>query len=290
MKKLYFIILLIFLSVCVFGKDFTLGILDVGQGLCCVVISPDNHCLVYDCGTMNSKDLNKNKDVYKRILAPYLKDYNIKKIDCLVLSHPNLDHYSGFFDLMDNYKIEKYIKNGYKSESKTYNELMKLMAKKNLKTIVAKPNYYFYLGKDVKCTVLSPYSVFKPKDDNDLCVMMRVEYKKTSFLLTGDSSDTCEKYLAKVNKNIKSNVLIVSHHGSKYSSANSFLNSVKPQISIISCGKNNRYGHPHQAVLNRLKKIKSHIYRTDKDGSVICRSDGKKISVYKKNYKSKFLF
>lgn len=288
MKKLYLIFIVLLLSVSAFCKEMTFSVLDVGQGLCCVIISPDRHCMVFDCGTQGSRKNPVNKSPFSNVLDPYLKENAIKKIDYLCLSHPNTDHYSGFPELVKKYPIGKYIKNGFKSDTPAYNELMKTLAKKNLSAQVARAGQTFMLGSDVKCTVLSPIHNYETKNDNDQSLIIRVQYKKTSFLLMGDASSKAEREaVKKYGRGLASTVLLAAHHGSNSSSCYDFLIKVSPKAAIISCGFNNRYGHPHQEVLKRLKQIRCNIYRTDLMGAIVCRSDGNRITVSKSKRKSK---
>ena len=293
LKKLYFLLILSLLTVWAYCGNMTFCVLDVGQGLCCAVISPDRHCMVFDCGSVGSKKNPNNSAPYKYALAPYLKENGIKKVDYLVLSHPNTDHYSGFPDLVSNYPIGTYIKNGFSSSSVTYNELQKSLAKKKLKAQVAKSGQAFSLGTSVKCTVLAPFGGKATGSDNDQSVMIRLVYGNTSFLLSGDATAYEERQLVRIyGKSLGSSVLLCGHHGSKYSTCLDFLAKVKPKAAVISCGQNNSYGHPAKDTLDRLNRIKCKVYRTDKDGSVTIISDGKKLTVKKgkKADKNKFNF
>ena len=280
MKKLILTLLLFILLTSAYCKNLTVAVLNVGQGLCCVVISPDNHCMVFDCGTMDSKKFATNRNVFNNVLKPYLAENNIKAIDYLSLSHPNTDHYSGFPDLVKAYKIKKYLKNGFKADNYTYNNLQKELKKKNLSATVARGGLNFSLGPSVNVLVLAPLDNRETKNDNDQSLMMKLTYKNTSFLLSGDATAYEERLVAaRWKKQLSSDVLLVAHHGSKYSSCNEFLRYVKPQAAIISCGKNNKFGHPHAQTLDRLKNFKAKIYRTDKQNSIICSSDGQKITI-----------
>ena len=236
-----------------------------------------------------------NALAFDNVLEPYLKDNKIKKIDYLVLSHPNLDHYSGFENLVNTYKVNMYVKNGFASDSKAYNTLQKTLAKKKLKAVAARAGMNFSLGNEVKWEILSPINNDYSNEDNDLSVIMLVTYKGKKILVTGDASGKAEEGIVKkYGKGLKSDVLLVSHHGSKHSSVASFIRTVHPKIAVISCGVNNSYGHPHSQVLQKLNKIKAKIYRTDKQGSVIIKIYNKKITVKKmgkkKQNKSKKYF
>ena len=284
MKRFILLLLFLFLSLNIYGKGAELCVLDVGQGLCCIVTSPDNHTMIFDCGTSSNQRWKDNMAVFQDSLLPYLKKKNIKNIDYVILSHPDFDHYCGLVGLLQKYSVGKYIENGDFSTTIVYKELEKEIKKKSDKrkgfVTVAQAGYWFNLGSDIKFTILSPPYKFKKANDNDISLALRVVYKDTSFVLTGDATQTAEKVMVRgFGRTLKSSVLVVGHHGSHTSTSREFLKIVKPKIAIISCGKNNQYGHPHKEVLTNLKRGKAKIYRTDTDGGVLCISDGKNITV-----------
>ncbi len=289
MRKVLFVIFFLFLVLNLYGKDMSLAVLDVGQGLCCVVISPDDRCMVFDCGTVTNQQWKDNMAVFDKVLNPYLKSNHIKKIDYLVLSHPNFDHYSGLVGLLQKYPLVRYIKNGDTTNTIVYKLFQKELSKKMQKGLfvsTAKAGLTYKLGSSVSFTVLSPSYRFKTDNDNDLSVMVKVVYKDVSFILTGDATQVAEKQTVKMfGENLKSQVLVVGHHGSHTSSSPEFLSKVRPKIAIISCGKKNSYGHPHRATLSILKRLKIKVYRTDQKGSVICKTNGKSITVQSKSNK-----
>ena len=283
MRKALLFIFFLFLALNLYGKDLQMAVLDVGQGLCCVVISPDNHCMVFDCGTTTNQRWKDNMAVYDKVLNPYLKKNNVKKIDYLILSHPDFDHYCGLVGLLQKYPVSRYINNGGKSDTIVYKLLEKELQKKikkGMKVYVGKGGDQYYMGLNVKITLLAPPYKFKSKDKNDLSVMAKVQYGDISFLLTGDCTHISEeKVLRSFGNSLKSQVLVVGHHGSHTSTSYSFLKKVRPKIALISCGRGNPYGHPHREVLADLKRIKANVYRTDKEGSIICKTNGKNITV-----------
>ena len=283
MKRLVLLIFFLFLCLNIYGKDFELCVLDVGQGLCCVVISPDNHTLVFDCGTSSNQRWKDNMAVSGDVLIPYLKKKNIKNIDYVILSHPDFDHYCGLVGLLGKYSVGRYIKNGDTTSTIVYKELLKEIKKKSDKNkrfeVTAKAGYWYNLGSYVKFYVLSPPYNFRG-NENDMSLSVRVVYKDTAFLLTGDATRKAETEMVRLyGKALKSQVLVVGHHGSRTSSSMEFLKTVKPKITLISCGKGNQYNHPHKETLSNLKRAKVKVYRTDTDGGVLCSSNGKTVSV-----------
>ena len=130
---------------------------------------------------------------------------------------------------------------------------------------------------DTKFTVL--WIGKDSKDLNNTSIVLKVQYKNTSYLLTGDATSTVEKKI--LHKDLKSDVLKVGHHGSQYSTTANFLKLVNPKYAIIEVGKGNDYGHPKEIVLQKLEKIGAEIYRTDRDGTIIASSDGTNITFQK---------
>lgn len=282
MKKTIFTILILLFATCIFAQNLDMCVLDVGQGSCVVFITPDKKVMVFDCGTSSSKDYNFNKQIFQRVCFPYLKSKGVNKIDLLVLSHPHTDHYSGFFELLDNMKVDSYLKSGYSSNMASYNDLMNSFSKKHMKVITAVNGRQFKLGKKVKGTIFAPIRNVRFIDGNSNSIVLKLEYKSTSFLLTGDATKETEEFLvAKYGNSLDSDVLVAGHHGSKDASSTIFLNKVKPKVSIISCGFHNKYSNPNKETLSRLNRVNSRIYRTDLDGAVTISSDGKKIIIKK---------
>ena len=206
-------------------------------------------------------------------LVSYFKNLNINKFKYVFGTHAHEDHIGGMDDIINNFDIEKFYMPDVITTSKTYEDVLDSLYNKRIKYNT--PKIDSNLCVDEIC--LNVLSVGNDKDNlNDTSIVLRLIYKKTSYLFMGDASVSIERSI--LDKDISSNVLKVGHHGSQYSSSALFLNKVRPQYAIIQVGKDNSYNHPKQVVLNKLKKINSTIYRTDKDGTIILSSDGENIS------------
>ena len=242
--------------------------LDVGQGDAIFVEAPNGNQVLIDGGP--------NKTVLRE-LAKQMPFYD-RSIDGIVITHPHLDHYGGFVDVLDNYKIGFEMDSGNDNlESKGFDIYARKLEEEKAKRIFAKRGMRINLDEGLYLDILLPVINKKGMSAHDEMVVARLVYGNNSFLLTGDMEDNLESFLLSFGGSIKSDVLKVGHHGSKTSTSEKFLGNVSPDLAIISAGKNNKYGHPHQEVTNRLAKFEIPVLRTDEKGTVILKSDGEKI-------------
>lgn len=240
--------------------------IDVGQGDS-ELIQVNGKNLLIDAGTNEST----NK------VISYLDKQKVKKLDYVVATHPHEDHIGGMAAVIKKYDIGQFYAPKKLTNTKTFENMINALKSKNLKVNVARAGVEFDLGKDVKCEMLAPNNN-NYEDLNNYSAVIKVTYKDSKFLFTGDAQKLSEKEILSENYDLSSDVLKVGHHGSTSSSSKAFLDKVTPKISIISCGKNNDYGHPHKETLNEFEKRKIQVYRTDVDGTILLISDGNKIS------------
>ena len=245
------------------NKEFMILYLDVGQADSILIKSKDEYMLI---------DAGNNKDGRK--LTTFLSDLDIKEFKYVVGTHAHEDHIGGMDDIIKNFKIKNFYMPDAVTTTETFNDVLSALESKNIKFQTPSIGQKLKLG-DAVINILSVKS--EAEDLNDTSIVLKVTYKDTSYLFTGDATSEVEKEI--LNKDIESDVLKVGHHGSKYSNSAQFLNKVKPKYAIISCGKNNDYGHPHSVVVDKLKKLKATIYRTDKLGTIVLTSDGKNINI-----------
>lgn len=198
-----------------------------------------------------------------------------RKIEIVVSTHPDQDHIGGLVDVFRAYNIGTVIKTNAKSDSEVYKKLEKEIAAENAQAVEAKKDVSIKFANGAAVDILFPTnSIPEAVDDasNNNSVVIKLIYGENSFLLTGDLPDAQETNLirsALAENSLNSQILKVSHHGSKYSTSNEFLDAVKPRDAIISVGKNNSYGHPNQEVLDRLIKKGINIFRTDEIGDIV---------------------
>lgn len=282
-KKSIKIFLIVFFIVVfliyVFPKNLKINFVDVGQGDCTFVITPRNKTILIDGGGSKSSDF----DVGKSTLFPYILDRGYTKIDYIIISHFDEDHCGGLFYIIQELKVKNIIIGKQNEVSTNYSEFIKTAQNKkiNIKVVEGKtkidiePNIYF--------DILWPYSNTMISEDaiNNNSLVCKLNYKKFSMLFTGDIEEIAEKeILYKYSKNLgvlKSDILKVGHHGSKTSSSNEFIKEISPKYVVIGVGKNNKFGHPNNGVLERLNNYGTKIYRTDEDGeiSIIVNRKGK---------------
>ncbi len=239
------------------------SILDVGQGDSFLIRLKNKNILIDTGG-------NINYDISKNILIPYFKSVGIKKIDYLVLTHGDYDHMGEAINLLDNFKVEKVIFNcGEFNELEK--ELIKVLDKKKIK-------YYSCLKElNIDNNKLYFLQTKEYDNENDNSNVIYTELDGYKFMFMGDAGIEKEKDILEKYNISDIDVLKVGHHGSKTSSSKEFINEINPNYSIISVGKNNRYGHPNKEVLNNLSDSK--IYRTDQDGSVMFKIKNNKLKI-----------
>lgn len=240
--------------------------IDVGQGDS-ELIQVNGKNLLIDAGPNESIDK----------LMSYLNKQNIKKIDYVIATHPDEDHIGGMSSVIKKYDIGEFYAPKKLTNTRTFENMVTSLKSKNLKINAGKAGMDLDLGKNVTCQMLAPNND-KYKDTNNYSIVIKITYGESKFLFTGDAEKISETEMLSKNFDLSADVLKVGHHGSSSSSSKEFLDKVNPKIAVISCGKNNKYGHPHHETLTELKNRKVQIYRTDVDGSIVLLSDGKKIA------------
>jgi competence protein ComEC len=204
-----------------------------------------------------------------------------RKIELVVLTHPESDHVTGLIEVIKRYKVERLIRSDVDNDTAEFREFMTVIGEKQIKVSKLSAGSKFKMGL-VNFKVLHPFNKGQSfvKDLNEESIVLLGDYGnpasagKFTFLLTGDIGEKTEDVLRLTNKLEPVDVLKVGHHGSKFSSSAKFLEVVKPKLAVIEVGKN-RFGHPSEEVLERLRKGGARIMRTDEDGAVKVISDGK---------------
>lgn len=240
--------------------------LDVGQADA-ILIQNEGHNMLIDAG--NNED--------GPLLVQYFKEQNMTKFDYLIATHPHEDHIGGMDDIIKNFDIEKIYMPNVTTTTKTFLDVLNAMEEKNMTFDVPNIGQNFALGHTLFQVM---YTGSNKKNLNNSSIILKANFKNTSYLFTGDATSEVEKKI--LSKDIKATVLKVGHHGSKYSTTTEFLNKVNPKYAIISVGKNNSYNHPNQITIDKLTKKNIEIHRTDQEGSIFLKSDGKTINITSK--------
>ncbi len=203
-----------------------------------------------------------------------------RSIDILMLSHPHSDHIGGLIEVLKRYKVGLVVGSCLKVETAEYKEWEHLIESKKITRVCAKKGQRINLSKDVYFDTLLPVGEVAGRKIHDAMLVVKLNYGKTSFLFTGDMEKNLEKYLVEVlGKNLKSDVLKAGHHGSDTSSSEMFLGYVDPDYAIISCGENNKFGHPHKETLERLENFEIPVLRNDQEGLIKIKTDGEQVTI-----------
>ncbi|MBU2608305.1 MAG: MBL fold metallo-hydrolase, partial [Chloroflexi bacterium] len=205
-------------------------------------------------------------------------------IDLVVLSHPQADHTAGLLEVLQRYRVEQVLYPAVGEESLLSDRWLGLIGGKGIRSTIARAGQRMVLSGGVIIEVLNPpasLSSDAESDPNNEAVVLRVSFGKVSFLLTGDIMRAAELELIMRRADLASTVLKVAHHGSDTSTTPEFLAVVAPHLAVISAGKDNRFGHPGTAVLDRLVEEvgRGNVFRTDEDGNVEFITDGEKLWV-----------
>lgn len=236
--------------------------IDVGQADC-ILINSNNHFALIDGG--NNRDGKK--------LVEYFKSLGISEFEYIFGTHAHEDHIGGLDYIIRSFNVDKVYMPDAKSNTETYNDIIKVLKDKNMELSIPSIDSELELGNS-KIRVL--FSGTDTIELNNSSIVLKLLYGDNSYLFMADAPSDIEREI--LNKNIKSDVLKVGHHGSQYSTSANFLYKVYPKHAIIQVGNNNDYGLPKQVTLDKLNRIGAKIYRTDLDGTIISTSDGKNIS------------
>ena len=242
------------------GQDVVVKFFDVGQADSILVQSAGVNMLI-DAGTNNMGNT----------VVQNLKDLGITKIDYLVGTHPHEDHIGGMDDVINNFEIGTIYMPKVQTNTKTFEDVLDAISNKGLTITTPEVGYVFEVG-NTKCEVMCAGTGTTEENSNlNLSsIVIRMVYGEESFLFMGDAEEKNESS----RQWPQTTVLKIGHHGSDTSSSESFLNQVKPEISVISVGINNTYGHPKKTTLDKLNALGTSIYRTDQNGTITITCDG----------------
>lgn len=253
-----------------------LTMLDVGQADSIFVRTPAGRTMLVDAG-------NERADAEKVIL-PFLARQGVAKLDYLVLTHPDQDHVGGMPALLDGIPVGAFVDSVQPGiTNQAYNQTLQRVQSKGITPIKARRGKAeLDLGTGVQLQILEPEDPLLTAGSsvaNENGVVVRVTYGSVSALLAADIGKEGEERLLAHNENIRSQILKVGHHGSETSSSNEFLAAVNPEVGLISVGAGNSYGLPKTQTLQRLQRRNVATYRTDQNGIISVRIDGRAYTV-----------
>ena len=253
----FFIILLIHHNINYLNPYSTLTMIDVGQGDSFLLKLKHNKAnILIDTGGIASYDDRKPYDIAKNILIPYLNAEGVNKLDYLIITHGDFDHGGTAKNLIKNFKIKHIILN------RENNNLEKEIIKK-FKGKITNISEGIIKIENITLNFLNGLNTY---DENKASLIIYTNIENRNILLMGDATKESENYILNTYNLPKMDILKVGHHGSNTSTSKKFIKKISPKISLISAGKNNIYGHPHQETLKKLKN--SDVYITKKDGAV----------------------
>ena len=258
LKKIFIIYLSFLYFRCNFDKNNYVYFIDVGQGDSALIVTKNNKSILIDTGGK----VGSNYSLMKSNVIPFFKSIGIRKLDYLFITHGDYDHAGYGIDLVNNFNV----KNRFTNKGK-YNSLEK---KLNIKSF---NNSYIKID-NVEIYSLNS-KLYNNENSDSLVLLVIIDNYKLLFM--GDASINTEKDIMNNYDIGDVFILKVGHHGSKTSSSEEFINSVNPKYSIISVGKNNKFGHPNKEVLDNLSNSK--IYRTDIDGSIMFKIKKDKLKI-----------
>ena len=246
-------------------RVLTFAMLNVGQGDALFIESPTGTQIMFDGGPAR-----KVLGPLAGVMSPF-----DRTIDAIVITNPDADHIGGFSDILKNYKIGLVLEPGTLNDSKTFQNLKTEIKNQNISNILARKGMRLHIGGGAFIDILFPDRDVSSWETNDGSVVARLSYGDTSIMLTGDATKKTEKIILEENLSteLESTFLKVGHHGSRTSTSSSFVKTVSPEYALISAGKDNKYGHPHQDTLSALSQFGAKIIRTDLSGSIIIKCD-----------------
>lgn len=244
--------------------------LDVGQGDSILFQTPNGGNILVDGG--------RDKTVLERLGVEL--PLGVKNIELVVATHDDSDHITGLIDVLKRYNVKVLLYSLPNSSSIISKELIKTATKRNVQVVQISKPMIIQSDDGLIIKILFPVKNMDNTDgtdvvSNDASVVTQFVFGQTKFLLTGDLPQTGEMYLVnRYGSDLQSDVLKLGHHGSDTSSNGEFLQTVKPEVAIVSAGKNNSFGHPHKSVLDLVEKFGIRLYRTDQEGTIHLYSNG----------------
>jgi len=252
------------------GQEMRVHFLDVGQGDSIFIESANGKTMLVDGGV---------KGAGQQVVS-YLKELGVNKLDIVVATHPDADHIGGLIPVLQSIDIGQFYDSGKVHTSQTFEEMLTLIDTKNIPYHVPTTGENIAFDDDLTVKVLNANE--HATDNNDASIVLKIVYGNVSFLLTGDAGIALEKDM--LQNDVQATFLKAGHHGSNTSSSEKFIQAVHPEVTVLSYGEGNKYGHPHAEVVERLQAVGSKIYATAEAGTVIVSTDGVNYDMHSKEW------
>ena len=239
--------------------------LDVGQGDSIFIELPNGRTMLVDAG----------ENYHGQGIIDYVQTIGYHKLDYVVATHPHEDHIGSMPYIVRNFEIGSIYMPDVTASTATFESLLKAIKAKGLRVKNGRTGVHIIKDGELTADIIAPD---KPDESNlnNSSIVLLLTFGNVSYLLTGDAET---KELNAIRADMHATVLKAGHHGSKTSTTQTLLKKISPSVTVISCGKNNDYGHPHAEVLKMLKSVNSSVYRTDRDQTVIVATDGSSLTV-----------
>lgn len=251
----------------------TVAFLDVGQGDATLIRSPGGRTMLIDGG-------NSRGDA-EGVILPTLNSWDASSLNLLVITHPDQDHIGGLPHVLESIPVDRVALTGQVHTTQTYEKVLTLIRDKKIPAIKARRGTMLELDPLLSLTVLGPDDAAVERDDtNNASIVIRLTYDQVSMLFTGDAEQAEEDSILGSGAEVRAQILKVAHHGSPSGSSQRWLQTVAPEVAIISVGADNAFGHPGYQVLTRLIQSNVTVYRTDRHGTITVRSDGRTYQIF----------
>ena len=247
------------------SADLAIHFLDVGQGDAAIILC-DGESMVIDGGPPSASSF----------IYSYIRNtLELEHIDYVIATHPHDDHIGGIAAVLNAVPVDLILTPVLEWDTKRFAAVVRYADMQGASLVAPDEGDVLHLG-GAKVTVLHCWPDAWTTNDMSICV--RIDYGQTSFVFTGDAEYMSEFMMIDTGRPLKADVLKVGHHGSSTSSTMELLLAVDPTYAVISCGRDNSFGHPHGETLDKLKSLDVQLYRTDLQGTVYCESDGETIT------------
>lgn len=253
-------------------SDLRVHFFDVGQGDASLIVTPDGRAILIDAGP---------PDAATNLLWE-LQRLGVTHLSLVIMSHAHADHIGSFDDILREVPVARFVDPGFPHPSQMYANLLEQLATEETQSYTLHAGQWIHVEEDVDLFVLAPSETFiegSRSDVNANSLVLLLQYGEVRFLFVGDAEVETELQLIREGWLSDIDVLKVAHHGSDYATIQSFLDLTAPEYAVISCGRDNSYGHPAPDTLQRLLDVGANVARTDISGTIVVSTDGETVSV-----------